>query len=114
MPPWLNVEPESMGMDHKSPFAWPERRIDNSSTALKPARGTHHGHGLIHDPLTNAKVVIDPALHFLALGDLFGFETGAGEQPTRTRPGSWGCARVNRVSWTGVLYGLLGSFVGTK
>lgn len=91
-----------MGMDHKSPFACPSRRRDNSSPALKPAGGTHDGHGLIHHPLANAKVVIDPALHFLALGDLFGFETGAGDNPHARDPGHGGARGLTELA--GLVY----------
>lgn len=78
--------------------------------ALKPAGRAHDSHGLIHDPLADAEVVIDPSLDFFVLGDLFGFETGADNDPTRTRPNFSGCARrIQEVSGT-VLSFLSGLF----
>lgn len=58
----------------------------HSPTTLKPAGRTHHSHRLIHDPLANTEVIIDPSLEFFALGDLFGLETGADDDPAHTRP----------------------------
>ena len=48
-----------------------------SSSPLEPARGTHHGNRLVHDPLADAEIVINPPLDVLVIRDLFGFETGA-------------------------------------
>lgn len=100
-PPQLNVKSEKHGDEIVNRQA--ARLIkeeSKSSPALEPARRAHHGHGLIHHPLADAKVVIDPALHFLVLGDLFGFETGAGNNPHARDPVHGVCVRVNRVSWT--------------
>jgi hypothetical protein len=36
-----------------------------SPAALEPGGGTHDGNGLVHHPLADAEVVIDPSLDFL-------------------------------------------------
>lgn len=90
------------------------KKDNRSPSALEPARRTHHGDGRIHHPLADSEVVVDPALHFLALGDLFGFETRAGNNPHARDPIKGVCARINRVSWTVFLDGLFGSFSGSR
>lgn len=80
-----------MGLNHKIAIR-PSFIKGESPPALKPARGAHDGHGLIHHPLADTEVVVDPALHFLVLGDLFGLETGAGNNPHARDP-VHGCAR---------------------
>lgn len=51
------------------------------SSPLEIAGRAHHGHGLVHNPFTDAEVLVDPFLDVLALGDLFGVETGAVNGP---------------------------------
>lgn len=50
----------------------------NSPLPLKVARRAEHRNRLIHHPLANTEVVIDPLLEVLVIGDLVGAETGAG------------------------------------
>lgn len=55
----------------------------NSPPALEIAGGTQDGNGLIHHPLANAEVAIDPFLEVFVVGDFVGVETGAVKIPTR-------------------------------
>jgi hypothetical protein len=110
----LIVKSENMGMESLIAICLSFRKDNKSSSALEPARRTHHGHGLIHHPLADSEVIVDPTLHFLALRDLFGFETGAGNNPHARDPIQGVCARVNRVSWTVFLERLIGSFSGSR
>lgn len=48
----------------------------NSPPALEIAGGTQDGNGLIHHPLANAEVAIDPFLEVFVVGDFVGVETG--------------------------------------
>lgn len=70
----------------------------NLPLALEVARGTQHSHRLIHHPLANTQVVIDPLLEVLVIGDFVGVETGAVKDPTRCPPGFGGCARDELIS----------------
>lgn len=59
--------------------------MQKSPAALEPAGRTHHGHGLVHDPLADTEVVVDPLLDVLIIGDLFSVQTGAIDGP-RAQP----------------------------
>lgn len=68
--------------------SWVEERVvashtrsNRSPSPLEPARGSHHRHRLIHHPLPNTEVAVDPLLHVFAVGDLIGVETGAVKSP---------------------------------
>lgn len=47
---------------------------------LEPAAGGGDGDGLVHDPLADVEVGVDPFLDVFVVGDLVGVETGAGAQ----------------------------------
>lgn len=65
-----------------------------SSFPLKPARRAHNSNRLIHDPLANSEVVIDPSLDFLVLGNLVRVHAGAVKVPVRTHTShKWGRVR---------------------
>ncbi|RHZ51467.1 F-box protein [Aspergillus thermomutatus] len=52
-----------------------------SPLAFEVTRGRQDSHRLIHDPLADAEIVIDPFLKVLVIGDLVGVETGAVRTP---------------------------------
>lgn len=58
----------------------PSTKIKSPPTLKKTGRA-HDRDRLIHDPLADTEVVIDPSLDFFALGDLITFETGADNDP---------------------------------
>lgn len=54
----------------------------NKTCALpKSVRGRQHSHRLVHDPLANAEIVIDPFLEVFVIGDLVSVETRAVRTP---------------------------------
>ncbi|KAF7117898.1 hypothetical protein CNMCM5793_007229 [Aspergillus hiratsukae] len=52
-----------------------------SPLAFEVTRGRQHSDRLIHDPLANAEIAIDPFLKVLVIGDLVRVETGAVKTP---------------------------------
>lgn len=46
-----------------------------SPLAFEITRGRQHSHRLVHDPLANAEIVIDPFLEVFVIGDLVSVET---------------------------------------
>jgi hypothetical protein len=52
-----------------------------SPLAFEITRGRQHSHRLVHDPLANAEIVIDPFLEVFVIGDLVSVETRAVRTP---------------------------------
>ncbi|GFF22467.1 hypothetical protein IFM46972_00295 [Aspergillus udagawae] len=52
-----------------------------SPLAFEETRGRQHSNRLIHDPLADAEIVIDPFLKVFVIGDLVRVETGAVRTP---------------------------------
>lgn len=67
-------------------------KLLESPLALKVAGGAQNRNRLVHHPLADAEVAIDPLLEVLVIGDFVGVETGAVKDSTRTptrRLGAW-------------------------
>lgn len=63
------------------PIPPPHRLLKRASShMLEPAAGGGDGDGLVHDPLADVEVRVDPFLDVFVVGDLVGVETGAGAQ----------------------------------
>jgi hypothetical protein len=70
-----------------------------SSLALKEAAGAGNGNGLVHHPLADAEVLVDPLGNFLVLaGNFVALETGGPVSPLRLRLGlldRWGSDKTH-------------------
>jgi hypothetical protein len=55
-------------------------RVFQSASAFKPPRRPKHSDGLIHDPFSNAEILVDPFLDLFVFGDFVRTEAGAVER----------------------------------